>query len=49
METRMQSENVMLKAVWCIMQDQSVGSPMNNREHKKQGQSKHNEEAEFRV
>lgn len=31
----MQSENVMLKAVWRSMQDQDVGSPMNTREHRK--------------
>lgn len=32
----MQSENVMLKAVWRSMQDQRVGSPIKTREHKKQ-------------
>ncbi|XP_050921482.1 LOW QUALITY PROTEIN: uncharacterized protein LOC108900901 [Lates calcarifer] len=31
----MQSENVMLKAVWRSMQDQDVGFPMKTREHRK--------------
>lgn len=31
----MQSENVMLKAVWRSMQDQNVGSPMKTKEQRK--------------